>query len=248
MPSIFENTAFHKAGVGFNLVPQVNSFNSVFNTQPLDSKESNEIERLLINNVQPDGKESVEKDIEQLKLITSEIKAIGRQGTILMGERVHRARELLKAYKDGTFTKWLESTFGTRKTAYNMLAYYELYTALPHDDLRERLKKLPQRAAYILASRDGDLDIKAEIISEYHDRTHDELVVLIQEKLPVALGDKRVVKTSNEKLIFMIRELVQKLQKSEAVLTEAHKKELAELSEMTLLLSNMSNEQCVSNV
>ena len=97
-------------------------------------------------------------------------------------------------------------------------------------------------------SRDGDLDIKAEIISEYHDRTHDELVVLIQEKLPVALGDKRVVKTSNEKLIFMIRELVQKLQKSEAVLTEAHKKELAELSEMTLLLSNMSNEQCVSNV
>lgn len=183
--------------------------------------------------------EQVGKDVEQLKLITSEIKAIGKQGTVLMGERVHKARELLKPYKDGTFTKWLETTFGTRKTGYNMLAYYDLYTALPRDDLRESLKKLPQRTAYILASRDGDIDTKAEIISEYHDRTHDELVILIQEKLPVASGDKRKAKSSNESLIISMIDAAQKLQKRKSSLTEEDKTDLTELAQMIDTLLNV---------
>ena len=231
----------NQGGVGFNLVSQVNSFHAVFDTKPLDAKEANEIERLLVDNFQPGqaDEEQVEKDVEQLKLITSEIKAIGKQGTILMGERVHKARELLKTYKDGTFTKWLESTFGTRKTGYNMLAYYDLYTALPHDDLRESLKKLPQRTAYILASRHGDIDTKAEIINEYHDRTHDELVILIQEKLPVALGDKRKAKSSNERLISAMKEAAQKLQKRKTALTEDDRNGLATLAQMIGALINV---------
>lgn len=242
-PSIFENKAFQKTGApgaGFNLVPQANSFNSVFNVQPLEPNESHEIERLLFNNLQSGRtKEAVEKDVEQLKLITSEIKAIGRQGTILMGERVHRARELLKSYVDGTFTKWLDAAFGTRRTGYNMLAYYELYTALPHDDLRERLKKLPQKTAYILASRDGNLDTKAEIISEYHDRTHDELVVLIQEKLPVVSGDKRAgaVKNSNSRLIAAMREALEKLFVNKHSLTDGDRKGLLEISQQINFLT-----------
>jgi len=194
-----------------------------------------------VDNFRPgqSDEEQVGKDVEQLKLITSEIKAIGKQGTVLMGERVHKARELLKPYKDGTFTKWLETTFGTRKTGYNMLAYYDLYTALPRDDLRESLKKLPQRTAYILASRDGDIDTKAEIISEYHDRTHDELVILIQEKLPVASGDKRKAKSSNESLIISMIDAAQKLQKRKSSLTEEDKTDLTELAQMIDTLLNV---------
>lgn len=241
--SIFENKAFQKApsSVGFNLVHQVNNFNTVFQTKPLDLKEASEIERLLIDNFQPDKITEAQavRDAEQLKLITVEIKAIGKQGTVLMGERVHRAKELLKPYKDGTFTKWLESTFGTRKTGYNMLAYYELYTALPHEELRERLKKLPQRTAYILASRNGAIDTKAEIISEYHDKTHDEMVLLIKEKLPIASGDKRAAKNTNNRLIATMKDAFQQLRKNESALTDENRKDLLRLAEGMIVMNNV---------
>lgn len=45
--------------------------------------------------------ERLEKDRIDLKQITVEIKAIEKQGIILMGERVHRASDLLKPYKEG---------------------------------------------------------------------------------------------------------------------------------------------------
>lgn len=238
--SVFENKAFQRSASSvsrFNLVPQVNSFNSVFNTKPLDAKEADEIERLLVENHQPVCE--VEKDVEQLKMITSEIKAIGKQCTILMGERVYRVRGLLKSYKDGTFTKWIESTFGSRKTGYNMLAYYELYTALPHDDLREIFKKLPKRTAYILASRDGNINTKVEIISEYHEKTHDEIVVLIQEKLPVSSQDKRGAKSPNRRLIDTIKKAIQKLQKRQSTITAEDQTGLAELGGMIASLINV---------
>jgi Uncharacterised protein family (UPF0137) len=232
--SVFENKAFQQsapAGIGFNLISQINSFNSVFDTKPLDAVETSRIEKLLTEGFQPGLRAQcqVADDIASLKQITAEIKAIGRQGTVLMGERVHRARELLKPYKDGTFTRWLESAFGTRKTGYNALAYYELYTALPHDSLRESFKKLQQRTAYVLASRKGAVETKAEIISEYQDRSHDELVILIQEKLPVASGDRRLGKTSNDRLIDQIRDNFKKLQKKKQLLSERNKRDIFEL-------------------
>lgn len=127
--SLFENKALQQVGVGFNLVTNTNSFNALFATKPLEQSEAEQIEKILTDNFQEGfiEKDQVQQDVLQLKQITAEIKAIGKQGTILMGERVHRARELLKSYKDGAFTKWLESAFGTRKTGYNVLAYYEFY-------------------------------------------------------------------------------------------------------------------------
>lgn len=234
--SVFSNPAFQENTVGikplgFNLINQSNSFNSVFDIKPLDELEARRIEKLLVDNFQP-GKISEEQtalDTEQLKSITADIKAIGRQGIVLIGERVHKAKELLKPYKDGTFTKWLESTFGTRKTGYNMLAYYDLYKSLPHDELRERFKKIPQRVAYILASRDGDIEKKVEIIRDSNGRSQEDLVLLIQETFPVASGDKRVGKDANSKLIVEIREVMTKLRKRKGSLTEWNKKELSEL-------------------
>ena len=211
---------------------QVVSFNSMPTATPLDLKEANAIEKLLVENYQIGraSEDQVAKDVEILKKTTSEIKTIGKQATILTGEKIFKVRQLLRPYKNGTFTKWLESTFGTRKTGYNMLAYYELYRALPREDLKDKLKKLPQRSAYILASRGGDIDIKAGIIDEYRNESHNELVVLIQEKLPIAVEDKRQGKSSNERVISAIKEAVHKLQKRRDCLTEFEKIELFSLS------------------
>lgn len=235
-PSVITNPAFQQNTspvVGFNIVAQTNSFQSIFNAKPLNKTESTNIENLLAENVQSGiSSEEQIRHASELKRITSEIKAIGKQGIVLMGERVQRARDLLKPYKDGTFTKWLASTFGTRKTGYNMLSYYELYTALPHEDLRDRLKQLPQRTAYILASRGGTLNIKAEIISEHYNCSHDELVTIIQEKLPIASKDGRTKKNSNERLISVIYDSIQKLQSEKKSLTETNRVEIFRIREL----------------
>ncbi|MBS0636837.1 MAG: CT583 family protein [Verrucomicrobia bacterium] len=237
-PSVITNTAFQQKppmAAGFNLVNQTNSFNSVFDVKPLDHQEDVQLQKILHENFLTVGagkeKENAKlsQDWDEMKAITSQIKAIGKQGTVLIGERVFKAREILKSYKDGTFTKWLELAFGTRKTGYNMLAYYELYNALPHADLKDNFKKIPQKTAYILASRDGDLNKKAEIIREYHDLSHEELVILIQDKFPVASSDKRASKDSNSRFIAAIRDTLEKLQKRKSDLTQADKVELKSL-------------------
>lgn len=215
-----------------DIVTQDNSFSSVFDTKPLDREESSQIEKLLVDNfiAGTASEKEVEADIAELKLLTAEIKAISKQGVILVGERVHQAGELLKPYKDGAFTKWLESTFGSRKTGYNMLNYYTLYNELQNDDLRQKFKKFPQRAAYMLASRKGGtLKAKAEIISKYYDLSPNELVILIQEKLPLDKDDKRCNKNSNERLIDEIRDTVEKLIHRKDTLTHDDKNDLASL-------------------
>jgi hypothetical protein len=233
-PSFQKNTS-GTVGAGFNLVNQTNNFNSVFDVKPLDHEEDVQLQKLLLENFLTTGtgkeKEDAKcnRDWEEMKALTSQIKAIGRQGTILIGERIFKARELLKSYRDGAFSKWLELTFGTRKTGYNMLSYYEFYNELPYDDLKEQFKKIPQRAAYILASRNGDIDRKAEIIREYHDLSLNELVILIQEKLPVSSGDKRSSKDSNSRLIAAIFSAAKKLEKRKNYLTNTNKMEIEEL-------------------
>lgn len=168
----------------FNLVTNVNSFNAVFDLQKLDDQEESYLKEILENNWIPDN--STEKDFEKtfvkLKSITSEIKAISRQGAFLVGERVVHARELLKPYRDGTFTLWLESTFGSRRSGYNMLAYYELFRALPNDDLRVKYKTMAQRAAYSLANRKGDIHKKFKIIDQYFNLKSNELITIVQKE------------------------------------------------------------------
>jgi len=231
-PSIFENKSFEtsSAVTRFNLAPQINSFNSFFETKPLDETESLRIEKLLVDSFVPGtiDEESVAEDLNQLKLITSEIRAIGRQGTVLMGERVHRVKKLLIPYKDGTFTKWLESTFGTRKTGYNVLSYFELYSELAEPELRDKFKKLPLRAAYVLASREGSLSVKSEIIREYHMYSHTELVIVIQDKLPVSKEDKRVNKSYTDRLVRLLKETSKKLEKRKDCLSETNKRDIEE--------------------
>jgi Uncharacterised protein family (UPF0137) len=246
--SQFKNKAFnrsHPIVSGFNFVTQTNNFTSVFDPKPLDVHDAACIDKLLIDSFQPGmiAEEQVLEDSNRLKLITSEIKAIGKQGIVLTGERVSQAKAILKPYKDGTLTKWIMSTFGSRRTGYNMLAYYELHNELSNDDLREKLKKLPQRSAYALASRSGDIQVKAEILRDHHGRNCDELDTLIQEKLPIASKDKRSRKNLNGKLIVKIRENILELLLIQNALTDEERSEIVKLRE---IMDSMCN-RCTLN-
>ena len=186
---LFINKAFEEKTsppIGFHLVPQANSFQAIFQTKPLEEPDRSKIRQILEQGRLSEGREEVttERVEEQLYQITEEIKAISRQGAVLLGERVFRARELLKPYRDGTFTKWLEATFASRKTGYNFLAYYELYIHLPREDLKEKFKKMPSRAAYILAAKEGALEDKVSLIEKHSDLGHQELVALIRQTFP----------------------------------------------------------------
>lgn len=168
----------------FNIVAEINSFNAVFDLQKLDFHEEEGIKEILNSNriVEDLSEEDVEKDFQALKSLTSEIKSISRQGAFLIGERVVKAREIFKPYRDGTFTLWLESTFGSRKTGYNMLAYYELFKALPNESLKTKYKSMSQKAAYSLATRKGDAQKKIEIIDLHSNLKSRELLLLIQKE------------------------------------------------------------------
>jgi len=145
---------------------------------------------------------------------------------VLMGERIHRAREVLKPYKNGTFTRWLSSTFGTRKTGYNTLSYFELYRDLPQERLKEQFKKIPLKAAYILASREGNIDAKANIIREYHSYDYNDLVALIQEKLPIPHSNKQAKKSLTSMLIDQMQKTAQNLGNIRKDLTEEDREAL----------------------
>ncbi len=237
--TVFSNPAFQKKNepAGFNLVTQ-NNFNTLIPYQPLDNEDSQKIEKLVWENQEPGhlSEEQTEKDLKEIKLLTAEIKSIGKQGILLLGERVWKAREILKNYRNGTFTQWIEAAFESKKTGYNVLAYYELFHALPLAGLKEKFKKIPQRAAYILASRHGNLEKKMTIISDHADLKANDLIELIQEQFPMAARDKRTSST-NTRLIHSLYEGLKKIQKRKRTLTEediVSLKNLRKMLDMTI--------------
>ncbi len=171
-----------------------NAFRSVFAIQDLDRIESEELKELL-ESAAPDDKDSqtIQRDFDLLRSITAEIKSIQKQSVLLLGERIVRARDILNLYGDGstTFTKWLDTTFSSRRTAYNCIAYFEFHNALPNDELRQRLKLMSHKAVYMLASRAGDIQQKLKIVEDYYDLKQDEIIPLIQEAFPVHETQRR---------------------------------------------------------
>lgn len=220
--SAFANLAFQTQAtpspIGFNLLPSSNPFDSIFDIKPLDDDEALKIDELLLKNRDQISTDQVQDDIETLQRITQEIKAIDKQGVILLGERAFKARELLKPYRDGTFTHWLEITFGSEKTGHNILNYFDLYKALPGDDLRACLKNIPQKTAYIIASRSGEIEVKAEIIKQNSGKQHKEIIPQIQERLPIPHSDNRATISPIKKAIAQMRAGFKQLEGSDVVM------------------------------
>ncbi len=160
----------------------------VYRVAPLSSQERSKMSKILQTH---SIKERVtDVDLETLSDLTAEIKAINCQAAILHGERIKKAQDLLKRYRDGAFTEWLIATYGNRQTPYNFLQYYELYQAIPKT-ISQKLDEMPRQIAYALASRAGSVDQKIDLIENYNGQSKEEMMSSIRALFPLAIEDKR---------------------------------------------------------
>lgn len=166
----------------------LSSFAGVFRVAPLNDKEKDTLFSLL--NQYKNESQEINEDLFQLSALTAEVKAINNQAVILHGERIKKAQDILKNYRDGAFTAWLIATYGNRQTPYNFLQYFELYSALP-EPLHPKLDEMPRQAVYSLASRNGAHEQKESIIKNYDGQPKQELLKLIRETFPLADNDRR---------------------------------------------------------
>jgi hypothetical protein len=177
----------------------INAFNSLFSVQDLNELENREIERILFEGFEPGvPQEDIEKDTHEVKRLTKELRAIKRQELVLIGERIAAAREVFRKYKDRSFREWMEFTFGSFKTGYNYLSFYDLYLLVP-EEIKNRLKEMPAKAVYILASNKAPVEKKIELVKEHSQKTTQTLITVIRETL--GSGKKFVRKISNDNII-----------------------------------------------
>ncbi len=173
----------------------MSGFRGMFGDMKLSDQEKFHIQALLNDYAPPNTEKDTLKDklltdFHLLSLLTAEIKAINNQSILLHGERIKKVQELLFYYKEGAFSQWLIHTYGNRQTPYSMLYYYEFYHTLPVA-LRSLVERIPKKAAYILASRQGSLDKKIEIIQRYQGEKQATLISSIRAVFPLLEKDKR---------------------------------------------------------
>jgi hypothetical protein len=188
-------------------------------TVNLTPEEERQIQKILEDDYRPDAipEEAMEEHIKKLTDITRQIKSINAQSVLLHGQRIKEAKEILKDYRDGAFSKWLMATYGNRQTPYSMLQYYELYQTAPVSH-KAIIEAAPKKAVYLLASRKGDLDKKMELLQNHGKSKQSELVLLIQETFPIAENDQRQPKNSSA--IETLNKACQKLEKNKRHLSD----------------------------
>ena len=181
----------------------LSSFAGVFKVSPLTSQEKEDLEALL-NDYKSESAYPIDDDLQNLSSLTSEIKAINNQAAILHGERIQKAQDILKKYRDGAFSAWLINTYGNRQTPYNFLQYYEFYLQLP-PKLHPKLDEMPRQAIYTLASRDAPFEQKEEILKNYNGETKNQVLTLIRKTFPLDDRDGRKEDLGEQALISLKR-------------------------------------------
>ncbi|MBT3393740.1 MAG: CT583 family protein [Waddliaceae bacterium] len=202
-------------------------FSKAFNVNELGVEERRYIEEILEKYSPEDDKLNLTGDLSLLLSLTSEVKAINNQAAILHGERIKKAQEILKRYRDGAFTAWLTATYGNRQTPYNFLQYYEFHQEIPKN-LHQQLEAMPRQAIYTLASRSGNFKDKKKIVKNYDGETKMELISHIREKFPLSSSDKRKSNTGDQtiKTLSAIHTMIHKNKRS---LSKAHKEEIRDI-------------------
>ncbi len=203
----------------------LSSFSGIFTVSELNQGEKDLIEAILYE--YSSGSTDPSKDLASLLAITSEVKAINHQATILHGERIKKAHKILINYQEGAFTTWLISTYGNRQTPYNFLQYYEFYSQMPKN-LHPQIEAMPRQAVYTLASRTGDLKQKQQIVENYNGETKTEILNIIRETFPVAEHDKRK-SNIGEGAINSLYRLLQKVKNRHTRITKSQKRVIFEL-------------------
>jgi hypothetical protein len=228
-PAVQNNKSFKESFEVTNPA-SMSGFRGMFGDTKLTKQEEDRIQDILNEHYQSRNSQEVQVDEDRQTLfnLTAEIKAISNQSILLHGERIKKAQKILSNYKDGAFSEWLLFTYGNRQTPYSMLQYYELYHALP-TAIRPMIENMPKKAAYILASREGSLDQKLDLIKNYKGQSQNEVIFSIQEKFPITEGDKRK-KVSNETTIDQLEKLLFKLEKRRHSLSEFDKIRLSNIA------------------
>lgn len=179
------------------------SFSGVFQVTPLSESEKETISTILKTFQQYEGYDS-NQDLNDLMLITSEVKAITNQAVMLHGERIKKAQTILKDYKEGCFTAWMIATYGNRQTPYNFLQYFEFYSSMKLE-LHPKIDSMPRQAVYALASRDGNIEKKEEIVKNYQGESKQEILAKIRNEFPLDRDDKRLPNIANQSISSLIR-------------------------------------------
>ena len=182
---------------------ELSSFSGVFRVTALNDQEKADLEHIL-KTFRISDTADTEADLKALTAITSEVKAITNQAVILHGERIKRAQDILKKYRDGAFTAWLYATYGNRQTPYNFLQYYEFYTTMP-TLLHPKIDQMPRQAVYSLASRQGPLEKKETIVRNYSGQAKQDLLKLIRIEFPLSEDDKRHPNFASHAITFLKR-------------------------------------------
>ncbi|MEN9654020.1 MAG: hypothetical protein RL235_132 [Chlamydiota bacterium] len=181
----------------------LSSFSGVFRVTALNDREKEDLAQILRDFRHSDFYD-IDADLKHLSSITSEVKAITNQAVILHGERVKKAQDLLKKYKDGAFTAWLFATYGNRQTPYNFLQYYEFYTSMP-PALHTKIDQMPRQVIYSLASRAGSIEQKEDIVKSYNGQTKQELLQLIRVQFPLPEDDGRQPNLTSHAISYLKR-------------------------------------------
>jgi len=198
----------------------LSSFSGVFQISSLTDLEKQKLEDIL-KGFREDENYNVDGDLKSLVAITSEVKAITNQAIILHGERIKKAQEVLKAYKEGAFTAWLMTTYGNRQTPYNFMQYYEFYSLTPKE-LHPTVDKMPRQAIYTLASRNGEIDEKIKIVENYKGQSKQELLSIIREYFPLSETDQRTPNNSSQVISHLRR--IKNLMKNPSFLPSENQK------------------------
>ncbi len=181
---------------------ELSSFSGVFRITPLTESEEENLRNLLSE--YSSEKQDISDDLTFLSSITSEVKAINNQAAILHGERIKRAQDILKKYRDGAFSSWLVSAYGNRQTPYNFLQYFELYMSIPKV-LQDKVDTMPRQAVYTLATRNCPKERKEEVIKGYKGETKKELLMLIRDRFPLEQKDKRAPNVAEQAILELTR-------------------------------------------
>ncbi len=214
---------------------RLTSFAGVFAVSDLNKWEKEALKELLLKYKEED--QELNADLEALIAVTCEVKAINHQAIILHGERIKRAQNILKPYRDGAFTSWLVATYGNRQTPYNFLQYYEFLMVMPKP-LHEKIESMPRQVVYVLASREGTDKDKAAIVSQYTGEPKQEVLNLIRKTFPLAERDKRQQDPYQTTVNFLSRLSLTLDQKHLAMTTRQKSRVTELLDEIHTLVNN----------
>lgn len=200
-------------------------FSGIFSPSEPTEEEKKAVEDILLR--YETGKGDIKRDLSLLISITSEVTAINNQAVILHGERIKKAHTILTSYREGAFTAWLITAYGNRQTPYNFMQYYLFCEAMPKA-LRTQIESMPRQAVYTLATREGDLDKKRNIVEAYKGQTKGELLKIIRKAFPLEEADRRQ-KDPGQEVIDMLKRLSDFLKENVGKISKSRKPAISAL-------------------